>query len=96
LSFIDTGDAIEIERKEMALKVEKLTKELEKSLQSKAIAMELELIEKRDMTAKYDLLAIELEESRRYVYICMYMCLYVYICMYILYICIYIYIYIYI
>jgi hypothetical protein len=39
LSYIDTGDAIEIERKEMALKIEKLTKELEKSLQSKAISI---------------------------------------------------------
>jgi hypothetical protein len=65
----------------MAIKVDKLTKELEKSLQSKAIAMELELIEKRDMTAKYDLLAIELEESRRCVYIHVYVYLYMCICM---------------
>lgn len=49
----------------MTAKYNKISKELEKSLQSKAKSTELELIQRRDMTAKYDLLTIELEESRR-------------------------------
>jgi hypothetical protein len=73
----------QIERKEMQIKYNKLTKELEKSLQSKAISTELELIEKRYIYV--------------YIYKYMYMCIYIYLYIYIyIYIHKYTYIYIYI